>query len=75
MLRFDGSFDTEPMDTGRLTLGDILAAAQDVSERDAAELVARFMTVRRVRFVDPDAQRMLDLLASELHPRQGVHLA
>ena len=75
MIRCDISLDTVPTVPGHLTLGDILAAAQDVSERDAAELVARFVTVRRVRFVDPDAQRALDLLSRELHSQESVHLA
>jgi hypothetical protein len=56
-------------DAASLTLGDILCAAQEVSERDAAALVERFLTTRRVRFEDPDAQRTLDLLSEELDPR------
>ena len=75
MNRYDAASDTEAMGSACLTLGDILAAAQDVSERDAAALVARFLAVRRVYFVHPDAQRALDLLARELHPQERMHVA
>ena len=71
----DARFDTEPTDPGCFTLGDILWAAQEVSERDAAALVERFLAVRRVRFVHPEAQGALDLLSQELDPGSRTYVA
>jgi hypothetical protein len=75
MNRFGGAVAAGATSTDCITLGDILSAAEEVSTRDAAALVERFLATRRVRFVRPAAQRTLDLLSVELDPRSRAYVA
>lgn len=55
-----------------LTFGDVLIAAADVSEADAADLVRALFESGRIRFSRPDAQADVDRLARLVHPGQRI---
>lgn len=55
-----------------LTFGDVLSAATDASEADAAAIVQALFESGRIRFARPTAQEDVDRLARLVHPGQRV---
>ena len=66
-MKVCGATAAVPRTSGEtLTLSDVLGVAENVSTTHAAEIVRALLASGRIRFVNPDIQRDLNVLSHQL---------